>query len=112
MAEQQEELGGNQTAKLDRLIEDLRDIASSQPTSPFSSPVSLKFYLKANIYEGKENKNMSEFHWNFSCSKVCPPTEHARPRPNSPAATNGIAAVNGRASPDADGTFVHTGGAR
>ncbi len=27
------------TAKLDQLIEDLRDIASSQPTSPFSSPV-------------------------------------------------------------------------
>lgn len=53
MAEQQEELvlGGSQTAKLDRLIEDLRDIASSQPTSPFSSPVSFdspkKFYLKS-----------------------------------------------------------------
>lgn len=43
MAEQQEEpvLGASQTAKLDRLIEDLRDIASSQPTSPFSSPVSI-----------------------------------------------------------------------
>ena len=42
MAEQQDEpvLGASQTAKLDRLIEDLRDIASSQPTSPFSSPVS------------------------------------------------------------------------
>lgn len=44
MVEQQEELvhpaATSQTAKLDRLIEDLRDIASSQPTSPFSSPVS------------------------------------------------------------------------
>ncbi|KAK4015413.1 uncharacterized protein LOC116924506 [Daphnia magna] len=38
MAEQQEDVGASQTAKLDRLIEDLRDIASSQPTSPFTSP--------------------------------------------------------------------------
>jgi hypothetical protein len=56
MAGQQEEsvLGGSQTAKLDRLIEDLRDIASSQPTSPFSSPVSLIFILiLSQIYSRK-----------------------------------------------------------
>lgn len=50
MAEQQEDVGASQTAKLDRLIEDLRDIASSQPTSPFTSPVSLAFKLKQELF--------------------------------------------------------------
>ena len=33
--------GCSQTAKLDQLIEDLREIGSSQPSSPYSSPVRL-----------------------------------------------------------------------
>jgi hypothetical protein len=68
MAEQQEELvlGGSQTAKLDRLIEDLRDIASSQPTSPFSSPVSFdspKNFISNLMGAPKKifKNNMSEF---------------------------------------------------
>lgn len=72
MAEQQEDVGASQTAKLDRLIEDLRDIASSQPTSPFTSPVSLAFKLKQKLFPSppytpkKKREHCQEFDCNVS----------------------------------------------
>lgn len=72
MVEQQEDVGASQTAKLDRLIEDLRDIASSQPTSPFTSPVSLAFKLKQELFPyppytpKKKRQHCQEFDCNVS----------------------------------------------
>lgn len=47
------------TAKLDQLIEELRDIASSQPTSPFSSPVINSLYDFITKWNNCESANFS-----------------------------------------------------